>query len=209
MAPHSSTLAWRIPGMVEPGGLQSMASQKCWTWLSNLTTTLALSGKTLVNVVPPYKVVNITRGCVLPGKSVISELSFSMVQFSSVQSLSHLRLFVTPWIAARQASLSITISQSSLKLMSIELVMPSSHLILIVTYHFLREKKQTPSLDSHSDCVKDQLLPIPVSHSWGEGVGRTYRPLTLEKTNTCLHKAGVFWSERIWNLDPSPGPLAH
>ena len=52
------------------------------------------------------------------------------VQFSSVQSLSHVRLFATPWIAARQASLSITNSQSSLKLTSIELVMPSSHLIL-------------------------------------------------------------------------------
>ena len=51
-------------------------------------------------------------------------------QFSSVQSLSRVRLFVTPWIAARQASLSITNSRSSLKLMSIELVMPSSHLIL-------------------------------------------------------------------------------
>ena len=50
--------------------------------------------------------------------------------FSSVQSLSHVRLFVTPWTAVRQASLSITNSQSSLKLMSIEPVMPSSHLIL-------------------------------------------------------------------------------
>ena len=47
-----------------------------------------------------------------------------------VQSLSHVRLFVTPWITARQASLSITNSQSSLKLMSIESVMLSSHLIL-------------------------------------------------------------------------------
>ena len=49
---------------------------------------------------------------------------------SSVQSLSRIWLFATPWIAARQASLSITNSQSSLKLMSIELVMPSNHLIL-------------------------------------------------------------------------------
>ena len=51
-------------------------------------------------------------------------------QFSSVQSLSRVQLFATPWIAARQAPLSITNSQSSLKLMSIESVMPSSHLIL-------------------------------------------------------------------------------
>ena len=52
------------------------------------------------------------------------------VQFSSVQSFSHVLHFVTPWIAARQASLSITNSRSLLKLMSMESVMPSSHLIL-------------------------------------------------------------------------------
>ena len=51
-------------------------------------------------------------------------------QFSSVQSLSCVQLFVTPWIAACQASLSITNSQSLPKLMSIESVIPSSHLIL-------------------------------------------------------------------------------
>ena len=50
--------------------------------------------------------------------------------FNSVQSLSCVQLFVTPWTAARQASLSITNSQSLLKLMSIQSVMPSSHLIL-------------------------------------------------------------------------------
>ena len=49
---------------------------------------------------------------------------------SSVQSLSRVRLFATPWIAAHQASLSITNSQCSLRLMSIESMMPSSHLIL-------------------------------------------------------------------------------
>ena len=52
------------------------------------------------------------------------------VQFSSFQSLSCVRLFETPWIAACQASLSIINSRSSLRLMSIESVMPSSHLIL-------------------------------------------------------------------------------
>ena len=54
----------------------------------------------------------------------------SSAQFSSVQSLSRVRLFATPWIAARQAALSITNSRSSLRLTSIETVMPSSHLIL-------------------------------------------------------------------------------
>ena len=55
---------------------------------------------------------------------------FHFLQFSSVRSLSRVQLFVTPWITARQASLSITNSWSSPKLMSIESVMPSSHLIL-------------------------------------------------------------------------------
>ena len=61
---------------------------------------------------------------------VMSLLFNILSRFSSVQSLSRVQLFATPWITARQASLIITNSQSSLKLMSIESVMPSSHLIL-------------------------------------------------------------------------------
>ena len=57
-------------------------------------------------------------------------IGYNKIQFSSVQSLSRVRLFATPWIAACQASLSITNSRSLLKLMSIESVIPSSHLIL-------------------------------------------------------------------------------
>ena len=53
-----------------------------------------------------------------------------LLPFSSVQLLSHVRLFGTPWTAAHQASLSITNSRSLLKFMSIESVMPSIHLIL-------------------------------------------------------------------------------
>ena len=60
----------------------------------------------------------------------MGSLSSVSVQFSSVQSLSRGQLFATPWIAARQASLSITNSRSSLRLTSIKSVMPSSHLIL-------------------------------------------------------------------------------
>ena len=58
-------------------------------------------------------------------------------QFSSVQAISRVWLFATSWTAARQASLSITNSQSSLKLMSIESVMPSNHLILCYPLLFL------------------------------------------------------------------------
>ena len=58
------------------------------------------------------------------------QVSNILLQFSSVQLLSHVWLFATPWIAACQASLSITNSRNSLRLTSIESVMPSSHLIL-------------------------------------------------------------------------------
>ena len=57
-------------------------------------------------------------------------IKININQFSSVQSLSHVWLFETPWITAHQASLSITISRSSFSLTSIESVMPPSHLIL-------------------------------------------------------------------------------
>jgi len=101
MATLSSVLAWRIPGTGEPGGL-SMGSHRVGHDWSDLAAIIE------------------TR-----------EWSFyPSVQFSSVQSLSRVQLFATPWIAACQASLSITISRSSLKLTSIKSVMPSSHLIL-------------------------------------------------------------------------------
>ena len=58
----------------------------------------------------------------------LSFLCFHSTIFSSAQSLSRVQLFATPWIVARQASLSVTNSRSSLRLMSIESVMPSSHL---------------------------------------------------------------------------------
>ena len=58
------------------------------------------------------------------------DLEVSLGYFSAVQSLSHVSLFATPWTTARQASLSIISSQSLLKLMCIESVMPSNHLIL-------------------------------------------------------------------------------
>ena len=60
-----------------------------------------------------------------------------MFQFSSLQLLRHVQLFLIPWIAAHQASLSITNSRSSPKLMSIKSVMPSSHLILCCPFLLL------------------------------------------------------------------------
>ena len=67
----------------------------------------------------------------------LSEITRYCNTFSSVQLLSQVRLFVTPWTAARQASLFITSSWSLLKLMSIESVMPSNHLILCCPFPLL------------------------------------------------------------------------
>ena len=60
----------------------------------------------------------------------MSPPSYNTPQFSAVKSFSHIQLIATPWTAAHQASLSITNSQSLLKLMSIKLLMPSNHFIL-------------------------------------------------------------------------------
>ena len=83
------------------------------------------------------------------------------LQFSSVQSLSHVQLFVTPWIAARQASLSITNSRSLFKLMSTECVMPSNHLNL----H--RPLLLPPSIFSSIRVFSNEsLLPIRWPQYW-------------------------------------------
>ena len=86
---------------------------------------------------------------------------FSSYQFSSVQSLTHVLLFVTPWTAARQASLSITSSQSLPKLMSIKLVMPSNHLILC--HPLLRLPSIFPSIRVFS---KQSVLHIRWPKCW-------------------------------------------
>ena len=69
-------------------------------------------------------------GVLMPGSFTEQGCGGEEAENMSVQSLSRVQLFATPWTAARQASLSITNSQSLLKLMSIESVMPSNHLIL-------------------------------------------------------------------------------
>ena len=87
---------------------------ECWVLSQLFHSPLSISSSS--SLVPLY---------FLPLKCYLNS-----VQFSSVQSISRVRLFMTPWIAARQASLFIIISRSSLRLTSIESVMPSSHLIL-------------------------------------------------------------------------------
>ena len=108
MAIHNRILAWRIPWTEELGRLQFMPSQRVghdWSKLTWMHAHCAFAFACL-------------------------HLLFSLPTISSFQSLSCVRLFATPWIAAHQASLSITNSRSLLKLMSIKSVMPSRHLIL-------------------------------------------------------------------------------
>ena len=86
----------------------------------------------------------------------------SVPLFSSVQSLSHIWLFVTTWTTARQASLSITNSQTPPKPLSIELVMPSNHLILCCPFLFL--PSIFPSIRVFSD---ESVLRIRWPKYWG------------------------------------------
>ena len=100
--------------------------------------------------------------------------------FSSVQSSSRAQLFATPWIAAHQASLSITNSQSSPKLMSIELVMPSNHLILC---HPLLLPQSLPASESS---------PMSQLFAWG---GRSIQVSALASV---LPKNTQDWSTLEW-----------
>ena len=86
------------------------------------------------------------------------------LQFSSVQSLSYVWLFVTSWITAHHASLSITNSQSSLKLTSIESMMPSRHLILC------RLSGATLGITDKMEAWPQPPLLIPQARTWDEGV---------------------------------------
>ena len=88
------------------------------------------------------------------------------LQFSSVQSHSHFRLFATSWAAARQASLSITNSQSLLKLMSIDSVMPSNHLFLCPPLLFL--PSVFPSIRIFGEIFHSKNERVFFSSLWSE-----------------------------------------
>ena len=96
-------------------------------FLSRLQLRLSLSTVSSLQPLSPWHPTGIEWEL---NTSKVNYLFPTSIQFNSVQSLSRVRLFATPWISALQASPSITNSQSSLKFMPIELVMPSSHLIL-------------------------------------------------------------------------------
>ena len=96
------------------------------------------------------------------------------IQFSSVQSFSHVQLFVTTWTAARQASLSITNSKTLLKLMAIEFVMPSKHLI------FCHPLLLLPSIFPSIRIFNNELnLPIKWPKYWSFSFSRNPEVYTI------------------------------
>ena len=137
---------------------------------------------------------------------------------SSIQSLSRVRLFATPWTAARQASLSITDSQSSPKPMSIESVMPSNHLILC---HPLLLPSIFPSIRVFSNesalCIRWQSIGVSASASvlpmntqdwsplkWTGWISLQSRGLSRVSSNTAL-----VGSKQRRNTPTSPWEFHH
>ena len=151
--------------------------------------------------------------------------------FSSVQSLSCVRLFATPWTAACQASLSITNSRSLLKLMSIESVMPSSHLILCCPLPLLPSIFPSIRVFSNESVLhirwpkywsstSASVLPMN-SQDWfpfrwtgwislqSKGLSRVFSNTTVQKHQFfSTHHAILFifkekWSDSFYNVDES------
>ena len=112
MVTYSNIFAWRIPWTEQSGRLQSMGSQRVDT-TEQLSTWLKM------------------------GLFLLPQSVHVLFLFSSVLSLSRVPLFATPWTVTRKASLSVTNSRSLLKLMSIESVMPSNHLVLWCPFIFV------------------------------------------------------------------------
>ena len=118
LKPLFMELKWYVPGLWDPDHFQ----EYCWQLVAKVKDFCRIF-YCQWNTQP--RVMH-----VISSHNSMTRTGHIALQFSSVQSLSRVRLFATPWIAARQASLSITNSRSSLRLTSIESVMPSSRLIL-------------------------------------------------------------------------------
>ena len=116
--------------------------------------------------------------------STASAISLPQFSLSSVQSLDHVWLFATPWTAALQASLSITNSLSSLKLMSIKSVMPSNRLILCRSFLFL-----PPIFPSIRVFSSESVLRIRWPKYWPPMNIQDWFPLGL--TGWILHSKGL------------------
>jgi len=135
-----------------------------------------------------------------------------MFQFSSVQSLNHVQLFATPWTAVHQASLSITNSWSLLKLMSIELVMPSNHLILCHPFLLLPSIFPSIRVFSNESVVHIRCFSFSISPSneysglisfridWLDlfAIQRTLKSLLQHHSS----KASILWCSAFFIVQP-------
>ena len=134
------------------------------------------------------------------------------LEFSSVQSLSRVQLFVTPWTAAHQASLSITNSQSLLKLVSIESVMPSNHLIPFLSYlqsfsasgSFQMSQLFTSSGRNIGVSASTSVLPINIQDwfplGWTCWISLLSKGLSRVFSNTTVQKHKFFSTQvSLWS----------
>ena len=118
-----------------------------------------------------------------------TQISCIVCWFSSVQSLSPVRLFATPGISAHQASLSITNSQSSLKLMSIKSVMPSSHLILCRPVFLL--PSIPPSIRVFSNESTLPNIRVPEKEEKKKGYEKIYEEIIVENVHNLEKKISI------------------
>ena len=143
MATHSSILIWRMPWTEKPGGLQSLGSQRVRHNQRDFSS-VQFSRSFVSNSLQPHKSKHTKPPCPTPSPEICPSscplhqrchpvISSSDTLFFSVsvsiQLLSCVSLFATPRTLVRQAFLSITNSQTLLKLMPIKLVIPPNHLI--------------------------------------------------------------------------------
>ena len=137
-------------------------------------------------------------------------LALLSVQFSSVRSLSRVRLFATPWTAAHQASLSITNSGSPPRLVSIESVMPSSHLVL--SHPLLLLPPIPPSIKVFSNestllmrwpkywsfsfsIIPSKEIPELISFRWTSWISLHFKGLSRVFSNTTAQKHQFFGAQ--------------
>ena len=134
------------------------------------------------------------------------------------QSLSHVQLFVIPWTAARHASLSFTISLSLLKLLCIEVVMPSNHLILC--HPLLLPPSIFPNLSQHQGFFSESALCIrwpkywsfnisPSSEYWGMISFRIGQTALLSKGLSRELSSTTVWMHKFFSAQPSLWSNSH
>ena len=157
----------------------------------------------------PANLENSTVATGLEKVSVHSHPKERQCQFSSVQLLSHVRLSVTPWTAACQGSLSITNSQSLLKLMFIESMMPSNHLMLCCPLSHLQSFPASGSFQmSHFFISGDQntgvsasasVLPMNIQNwfplGWTGWISLKSKGLSRVFSNTTVQKYQFFGTQ--------------